>query len=186
MLILAALAAVNSLVVSMANSPRLTVWFPILDRFWRPRYATSLPPHLQRALWRVDRQCTARARAWSKREKRRQGWRAGLRLLSRINDHRFTIASRHWPHLLCWSWLLEWHRHRVGYDGRRRLFGFRYSRVAGQVSCKLLWLGRVHFSWQTYPPTPSYVDGMEPHPGIDWTARHQFLALLRSDELVMQ
>lgn len=43
--------------------------------------------------------------AWDDERRREAGFFAGLRLF-KMTGRRFRIACRHWPHLLCWQWIL--------------------------------------------------------------------------------
>lgn len=66
--------------------------------------------------------------AWSFRRKLRAPWR-GLRF-GRTNIGGYSF-SRHWPHLLCWSWTLQLTPHRKGFPRKwgfsawRKGFGFQ-------------------------------------------------------------
>ena len=54
--------------------------------------------------------------AWSRRWKKSLGWRSGLRFFKKTNERFcYSIASRHWPHLLCWQWFLccGWNKRRA-------------------------------------------------------------------------
>lgn len=44
--------------------------------------------------------------AWDDEQRRQRGFWAGLRLFSNLGKRHIYIASRHWPHLLCWQWIL--------------------------------------------------------------------------------
>lgn len=45
--------------------------------------------------------------AWDRAQRKRLGWRAGLRAWSKTNvARRRNLLSRHWPHKLCWDWLV--------------------------------------------------------------------------------
>lgn len=47
--------------------------------------------------------------AWDAAWRKKLGFFAGLRFFQRTSDRRScTIASRHWPHKLCWDWSLSW------------------------------------------------------------------------------
>lgn len=72
-----------------------------------------------------EREATRDYKAWSLAWKRRLGWRAGLSFWRRDSAGGLTIASRHWPHLLCWSWLVSWQRVPLGF----RLGPWRFSRT---------------------------------------------------------
>lgn len=94
---------------------------------------------------------------WSDSWKARLGWLAGLTLL-RLRwvypDHPIrpywvlTIACRHWPHLLCWQWLLEFRLQRGAPYEYRRLCAFIHR--PRHWSLRLLWLFDLHWASQGY------------------------------------
>lgn len=89
--------------------------------------------------------------AWD-RSQRRAAPFAGLRLFERTSDrYRFSLASRHYPHLLCWQWLLEW---QFTKPGERRFF-CRYHSMFGGWTLGLLWLGRIYYKRQNYDDMPA-------------------------------
>jgi hypothetical protein len=81
--------------------------------------------------WRDDALNLAEFDAWDDAERARRGWLAGLSFWTKTNvKGERILLSRHWPHLLCWSWSI-----RVGWRNRsrpRRAFAFlmhrRYKR----------------------------------------------------------
>lgn len=81
---------------------------------------------------------------WSFRRKLRNPF-AGLVFFERVNDGSLNIVSRHWPHLLCWSWLLNW-------DGRRP-----WRWIPGCHFRTAQW-ARFFFTWQHY----DYMVGLGP------------------------
>lgn len=79
-------------------------------------------------------------RRWSRRRKWRHPF-AGLAFFRRTSDPTVTdLVSRHWPHLMCWSWGLSWHRQK----GDER-YGWRPIRLGNSI---LVW--RLRLSWQDY------------------------------------
>jgi hypothetical protein len=104
---------------------------------------------------------------WSAAQKKARGWRAGL-YWSRTNTGGWAF-SRHWPHLLCWSWSLWISPHRTGFDGKRRFFWLSLWQAKdphGRVGLKLLWLGEISLSWQ--PEQRMSALGLADRPKVDW------------------
>jgi hypothetical protein len=96
--------------------------------------------------WRKDAVNAAEFDAWDKRMKRKCGFFAGLRFFEGRIDSGLTIAYRHWPHKLCWDWLVRIHTVRPKYDGKRRfLFWHRQSLRGGQL---WLWFWCISWVWQ--------------------------------------
>lgn len=92
---------------------------------------------------------------WSEGWKRRLGFTAGLTLLELRKDHygdpprkswALMIASRHWPHLLCWQWLLQLRPQR-GMPWEKRRF-FHFYRSHSQWTLRALWLLDLHWHVQ--------------------------------------
>jgi hypothetical protein len=73
-----------------------------VERRQRREYRRNQRPPTR---WEDRCENTADILAWSNAHKRRNPF-AGLRFFHR-QGNRLTIASRHWPHLLCWDWLLD-------------------------------------------------------------------------------
>lgn len=100
--------------------------------------------------------------AWDRHMRRHQGWGAGLSFWKRDSGGGLIIAARHWPHLLCWQWLLTWQAR-----GSKREF-FRVWKLgpgaAGglHVGLRLFWLGQLVYQRQasdriasfSYPDAP--------------------------------
>jgi hypothetical protein len=84
--------------------------------------------------------------AWSERQKRVLGPFAGLKVFSRTSGGSLIIVSRHWPHLLCWQWLLDWVPYRT--DERRRWFAL--YRQPNSWTLHLARLGYLYFKRQSY------------------------------------
>jgi hypothetical protein len=82
---------------------------------------------------------------WSLRKKLRHPF-AGLRWFTRDSGGGLNIVSRHWPHMLCWSWLLSWHwpDRRKGEGSRWRPFVYRHN-GGGWASA-----GPFRLHWQNY------------------------------------
>ena len=83
--------------------------------------------------------------AWD-REKRRSRPFAGLKFGERCSDGSINLAARHWPHLLCWQWVLNWKLYRA--DERRHLLAF--YRYADSWTLHLMRCGRLNFQRQDY------------------------------------
>jgi hypothetical protein len=99
----------------------------------------------------------ARWDAWERSQRRKLGFFAGLHIgLDGI--------ARHWPHLLCWSWMLN--------VERRTAFGWRawvpFVVMPGYVA--LGWVWAVTLRWQDYGymgALGEYAD----HPEVEWKRR---------------
>ena len=78
-------------------------------------------------------------RRWSFLRKLRNPF-AGLRGPRRNSGGDLILLSRHWPHLLCWSWTVLWMR-----EGGRRVGGYRNPHGGG-----VAWFGPLRLSWQAY------------------------------------
>lgn len=92
---------------------------------------------------------------------KRKNYFAGLAFFNRTSSRLcFNIISRHWPHLLCWSWLISvdfglprsWMRFGF-YHVNKRHFGFR--------------LPFMHIGFQSQPETIASFH-MHPRPCIKW------------------
>jgi hypothetical protein len=75
-------------------------------------------------------------RRWSALQKLRNPF-AGLRFVRRDSGGGLILVSRHWPHLLCWSWSLSW----AG--------GWSFRRGRPRGICRYH-IGPLHLSWQNY------------------------------------
>jgi hypothetical protein len=87
--------------------------------------------------------------AWSARTKRHLGRFAGLRL-SKTNTGGVAF-SRHWPHLLCWTWsvwLQPWRG--AKWDGAPRLHWYRLGNNGGGQIGLSLWFVTLGYHWQSY------------------------------------
>jgi hypothetical protein len=115
--------------------------------FFRPlSNHLPMPPGHDEQVWRRCREFDA----WDRAHRARNIF-AGLRLFYGTSDGRIiNLASRHWPHLLCWQWIVSWCRPFPGYQ---RQF-FRLHRegpgAAGgeSLTLHLFWLGYLHYSRQ--------------------------------------
>lgn len=88
-------------------------------------------------------------RRWDRQMRRRVGWRAGLNFWTKTNMRGSRVLlSRHWPHLICWSWSIWVGRWRAGYDGPLRL-SLHVSRYYRHADLWLFWW-YVRVSWQDY------------------------------------
>jgi hypothetical protein len=92
--------------------------------------------------------------AWCRAQRRALGWRAGLR----VTPWRI---SRHWPHLLCWSWMLT--------VERRTSFGWRawVPLIVTPGYVAIGWVWSLAFRWQPY----GYMGALgryAAHPEIAW------------------
>lgn len=92
--------------------------------------------------------------AWDRAQRKRLGFFAGLKV-------RRWAVSRHWPHLLCWSWALEFER--------RTSFGWRQFVpiivTPGYVAFGCWW--SIALRWQAC----GYMGGLGQyanHPKIEW------------------
>lgn len=96
--------------------------------------------------WRSRASNLAEWEAWDRSWRKRLGWRAGLNFWSKTNqDGARVLISRHWPHRLCWSWMVWVSRNRPGYEKNRiGLVVVRPYRVFNLM----LWKWRVSFHWQ--------------------------------------
>lgn len=83
---------------------------------------------------------------WDKSKRRELGPFAGLSLFRRTSSKRtFNVASRHWPHLVCWQWILSW-----SLPAGKRFFFRRFSGPGDCWTLHLLWCGYLHFQRQSY------------------------------------
>jgi hypothetical protein len=82
--------------------------------------------------WEERQAYVARGYAISKQKKRELGFFAGLQFFGK-SDYTLMIVSRHWPHLIPWSWFLAWHAYRG--DERRRWF--RLSRKWNKLGWRM-------------------------------------------------
>lgn len=85
--------------------------------------------------------------AWDAAMKRRLGWRAGLDFgRKRDSGGGWTLASRHWPHKLCWDWFICWQPRGALADGERRvgvIYCYRHLAI-------LLGRASIAYHWQDY------------------------------------
>lgn len=99
--------------------------------------------------WRDDAVNIDKFDEWDSAWRKRLGWRAGLKFFGKTNvPTRWVLVSRHWPHLLCWSWCLTVNTWRKGYDGPR-MFRFLVNRKYRFAELNLFGPG-VYLSWQDY------------------------------------
>lgn len=85
--------------------------------------------------------------AWSLREKLRRPF-AGLRFFYRDSGGGLILCSRHWPHLLCWSWIIRWQTD----SGISHRPWWRVGRVPHN---KIFDIGPVKVVWQGYQWMPA-------------------------------
>ena len=91
--------------------------------------------------------------AWSRAQRRRHGWRAGLTFFRRTSDRRrIQIATRHWPHLVCWSWGLDFARGQH-FGWRAWTPGLTWS--SRHVSLRLGFNTEICLAWQGYGWMPA-------------------------------
>jgi hypothetical protein len=84
---------------------------------------------------------------WDRECRRKLGWCAGLRFWGVTNMPKTrTLLCRHWPHRLCWSWLIWVGIVRPEFDGPRR-FIFVVNRRYRHVDIRL-WCVKLHAAWQ--------------------------------------
>lgn len=97
-------------------------------RFIRPRVIVSVLLSRPRC-WREDAYNLTAFDAWDREQRRKLGWRAGLRFWKKTNiPGSRVLISRHWPHLLCWQWSVWVGRYQgLEKDGHRR-FALIYLR----------------------------------------------------------
>ena len=84
---------------------------------------------------------------WSNRQKAKTLWLGGLRFFYRDSAGGLIIASRHWRHLCCWSWLLSFkllHRSEKPWT-----FGRDRHNGGGWVGANVGRYG-IRWGWQTY------------------------------------
>lgn len=108
--------------------------------------------------WRrdADQESLAQWDAWVQKQRRALGWRAGLEIS-------WTRISRHWPYLLCWSWMITLER-RTSYGWRKFV---PVIVTPGYVAIGLWW--SIALRWQPYGymgALGTYTD----HPKIIWKA----------------
>lgn len=93
---------------------------------------------------------------WSEGWKQRLGFGAGLTVMEWRKDYygepsrkswALMIAARHWPHLLCWQWLLELRPQR-GMPWEHRHFCSFHS-YNGNWTLRVLWLLQLHWASQS-------------------------------------
>lgn len=118
--------------------------------------------------WREDAYNIAEFDAWDRACRKQLGWRAGLRFFRKSNTERsWVLASRHWPHLLCWSWSLWGGFRRSAYwDGPRRL-GLVVSRKYRFVEIDFLG-PYLRLTWQDYGHMPACGAPRTSAPKILW------------------
>jgi hypothetical protein len=87
--------------------------------------------------------------AWSAKRKRELGPLAGLSF-SKTNTGGWCF-SRHWPHLLCWSWAVWITPYRgPQYEGPRSFRAYRLGHNAGGQAGLTLWFFTLTAHWQSY------------------------------------
>jgi hypothetical protein len=119
--------------------------------------------------WREDAFNAAEFDAWSAAQRRKYGLFGGLtwfeRRFSAPNKaKRWLIASRHWPHLSCWSWFAEWgwKNDRSFYRCFRFYIDLEHRRVSFEIFGPF-----VDVVWQGYEYMPAYPDRLDA-PKIQW------------------
>lgn len=104
--------------------------------------------------WRDGAVNAAEFDAWDNRMRKQLGFFAGLSFFERHNPTKrpkrtWTLAARHWPHLLCWDWTVWWQPYcDKHWDGDRRL-KLRWAPQYGSVGIDL-WFGHLSLHWQNY------------------------------------
>ena len=83
--------------------------------------------------------------AWDRKQRRARPF-AGLAFFRPASDASTIIASRHWPHLLCWQWLLSWKPYRA--DETRRWL--KLYRDTDTWTLHVARLGFLYFKRQRY------------------------------------
>lgn len=134
----------------------------MLIRLFRDRFIFSFIGGPVRD-WRPEAANLAEFEAWDRACKRLYGWRGGLKLFAKTNEPgSWVIVSRHWPHLLCWSWSV-W----GGFVGPRR-FLFVVDRRGGHVELRLFG-PYISLNWQR----SDYMIGMQHrNDGVNVIWRH--------------
>lgn len=89
---------------------------------------------------------------WDRGMRRQFGLFAGLMFFHRTNSKRsFNLIVRHWPHLLCWQWVLAFNV-AVADEGRHffRFCGMTRPSIHGGQSwtLHLFWIGYLHYQRQ--------------------------------------
>lgn len=117
--------------------------------------------------WRDDAYNLADFDAWDRAQRRKLGWRAGLAFWTKTNvPGSRVLISRHWPHLLCWSWAVWVGGHRKGFDGPRR-FILQVSRPYRMVHLNLFGPS-IRLSWQDYGHMAALGPDGERAPRVLW------------------
>jgi hypothetical protein len=137
--------------------------------------------------------------AWHAEQCRRLGWRAGLKGPHRGNTKgRTLLLSRHWPHLLCWQWTLDYNRSGWSGDALRSLAEtlrtpraerwrersapavvwdackplLIYWEPNGWITFRLPFLGSLGLKWQDYDLMATSGPLGRDAQRIDWSAYH--------------
>lgn len=97
------------------------------------------------ASWKDRASNVAEWEKWDRAWRDRLGWRAGLSVFRKTSgDRHWNLLSRHWPHRLCWSWIISASLPRSGEGARTGLF---ISRPFRRGSVNLLGAS-ISFVWQ--------------------------------------
>ena len=103
---------------------------------------------------------------WDRRQKLKNVF-AGIRFWGKTNvTGAHLLISRHWPHLLCWSWSI-WYFGPKSPELYRYSIGFKIFQIVKQ---KELRLGRFALSLhgQNYQYTPSITAKQNGAPEVEW------------------
>jgi hypothetical protein len=128
------------ILAALALAFAAALWFRPLAAF------LPMPPGHGAGVW--DR-CRA-FDDWD-RSRRARNVFAGLKLFYSTSDGRIiNLASRHWPHLLCWQWIVSWCRPFPGYEQQFFKLHREGPGLSGgeSVTLHLLWLGYIHYRRQ--------------------------------------
>ncbi|HYF40907.1 MAG TPA: hypothetical protein VEA35_00540 [Ramlibacter sp.] len=88
-------------------------------------------------------------RAYCRAMRWRQNPFAGLRWFTRDSGGCWVLVSRHWPHMLCWSWLVRLSFRSRGSD--QRWWSAHRTKHNGGGGCWVRFgFGELAFHWQTY------------------------------------
>lgn len=95
-----------------------------------------------RKCWKDDAYNPEEFRAWDRAMRKKYGYFAGVGWFRRTDREGYRSLSRHWPHMLCWSWQL-W----IGVDTPQ--FQVHVNRYYRFINLDLAW-ARLRLSWQDY------------------------------------
>jgi hypothetical protein len=105
--------------------------------------------------WRDDVANLPAFDRWDAAQRRKHGFFAGLRFFCRANEPlNWLVASRHWPHKLCWDWSITAGIRRPKYDGHPMRISFVLSRKYRSIDVALI-LFKFHAAWQNYGYMPN-------------------------------